>query len=75
MARVGSPMSSRSQVGILLASLTFQTRLLLAPARDGAPKPNPHLGHCSFSTPFPSTLHPQEYMSPELSPTSELILG
>ena len=55
--------------------LTFQTRLLLAPARDGAPKPNPHLGHCSFSAPFPSTLHPQEYVSPELSPTSELILG
>lgn len=57
------------------ACLTFQTRLLLAPARDGAPKPNPHLGHCSFSAPFPSTLHSQEYVSPELSPTSELILG
>lgn len=70
MAHVGSPMSSRSQVGILPGLPDFPDQASAQPGRrDGAPKTNPSTWATAVSLPISSTLHPQEHVSPELSST------
>lgn len=69
MAHVGSPMSSRSQVGILLGLPDFPDQASAQPGRRWGSQTNPSPGPLQFLCPFPSTLHPQEHVSPELSST------